>query len=179
LRTNILKQAVDDSYNRLVEPLIKREIRSELKQKAERASCEVFSANLKQLLLATPLKGKHILGIDPGFSNGCKLALISPMGEMISHNVLYPHKSNRKDKDATILKDMLLEHYCELIALGNGTACRETEEWISKLIQEKFFQPLDVKYTIVREDGASIYSCSPEAKKEFADLDPNIISASE
>ncbi|KAJ3622016.1 hypothetical protein MTP99_002550 [Tenebrio molitor] len=177
LRTNILKQAVDDSYNRLVEPLIKREIRSELKQKAERASCEVFSANLKQLLLATPLKGKHILGIDPGFSNGCKLALISPMGEMISHNVLYPHKSNRKDKDATILKDMLLEHYCELIALGNGTACRETEEWISKLIQEKFFQPLDVKYTIVREDGASIYSCSPEAKQEFADLDPNIISA--
>ncbi|RZC39162.1 S1 RNA-binding domain-containing protein 1, partial [Asbolus verrucosus] len=177
LRHNILKQAIEDSYNRLVQPLIIREIRAELKQQAEKASCEVFSTNLKHLLLTAPLKGKYILGIDPGFANGCKLALISPMGELILNNVIYPHKSQSREKDKMILKNMLQEHNCELIALGNGTACRQTEEWLTNLIQEKIFHPLDVKYTVVREDGASIYSCSAEAKKEFPKLDPNIISA--
>ncbi|XP_044269580.1 S1 RNA-binding domain-containing protein 1 isoform X2 [Tribolium madens] len=176
VRQDVLKRAIEDSYNRLVEPLIKREIRAELKQNAERASCQVFSTNLKDLLLAPPWKGQSILGLDPGFANGCKLALISPLGTLVDSNVIYPHKTKR-EKDVTTIKRMLIEHKCELIALGNGTACRQTEEWLSNLIKSQVFSPLDVKYTVVREEGASIYSCSPEAKKEFPTLDPNIISA--
>lgn len=121
---NILKRAIEDSYSRLgikfvnkpktiffitVEPLIKREVRAELKQKAERASCEVFSTNLKDLLLAPPLKGKPILGIDPGYSNGCKLALISPLGALVDSNVIYPHKT-KTERDTQIIKNMLLGH---------------------------------------------------------------------
>lgn len=95
----------------LVQPLIIREIRAELKQKAEKASFDVFSTNLKHLLLAAPLKGKPILAIDPGYSNGCKLALVSPTGSLLSHNVIYPHKSKDKTENAkTVLKNMLLEH---------------------------------------------------------------------
>ncbi|XP_063921739.1 S1 RNA-binding domain-containing protein 1 [Zophobas morio] len=180
-RENIMKQAIEDAYSRLVEPLVKREVRSELKQKAERASCDVFSTNLKHLLLATPLKGKAILGIDPGYSNGCKLALISHVGTLVTSGVIYPHKhrsnNQNSEKDITMLKNMLLKYNCELIALGNGTACRQTEEWLTNLIESRVFSPLDIKYTVVREEGASIYSCSPEAKKEFPTLDPNIISA--
>ncbi|EFA10546.1 Transcription elongation factor SPT6-like Protein [Tribolium castaneum] len=176
VRQDVVKRAIEDSYQRLVKPLIKREIRAELKQNAERASCQVFSSNLKDLLLAPPLRGQTILGLDPGFTNGCKLALISPLGDLIDQNIIYPHKRKNND-DVTIIRDMLLENNCELIALGNGTACRQTEEWLSDLIKSQVFSPLDVKYTVVREEGASIYSCSPEAKKEFPTIDPNIISA--
>lgn len=94
----------------LVQPLIIREIRSELKQKADRASCEVFSTNLKHLLLAKPIKGECILGIDPGFANGCKLALISAMGEFMFGNIIYPHKANRKDQDVEIIRKILVNN---------------------------------------------------------------------
>ncbi|KAJ8912925.1 hypothetical protein NQ315_017255 [Exocentrus adspersus] len=177
-RQRIIGEAIKDSYNRLVQPLIVREIRAELKHNAEKASFEVFSTNLKHLLLAAPLKGKSILAIDPGYSNGCKLALVSNTGSLLSYNVIYLHKCKKPTNNAAdILKNMLQEHACTLIALGNGTACRETEQWLTALIEGKVFYPLDVSYTIVNEDGASIYSCSPEAKKEFSDLDTNIISA--
>lgn len=94
----------------LVQPLIIREIRSELKLKADRASCEVFSTNLKHLLLAKPIKGECILGIDPGFAKGCKLALISPMGDFMFSNIIYPHKTNRKDEDIEIIRKILVNN---------------------------------------------------------------------
>ncbi|KAL1491059.1 hypothetical protein ABEB36_011712 [Hypothenemus hampei] len=178
-RQIIIYLAIDDAYTRLITPLTIREIRAELKQKAEKESCQVFSNNLKHLLLSQPLKGKAILGIDPGFKNGCKLALISPTGSLIAHNVIYPHTNgyNTQNRGECVIKDLLTQHKCNLIAIGNGTACRQTEVWISSLIQSKYFGNLDVQYTIVNEDGASIYSCSAEAKREFNNLDPNIISA--
>lgn len=177
-RTTILMEAITDSYNRLIQPLITREIRSSLKQMAERASCEQFSKNLKQIFLATPIKGKLIMGIDPGFAKGCKIAVISETGAVLAHDIIFPFKSSHGDMESrNILKDLLLRYRCEVIALGNGTACRETEKWLSSLISKGYFGRLNVVYTIVNESGASIYSCSSEAKKEFADLDPNIISA--
>ncbi|CAH1995315.1 unnamed protein product [Acanthoscelides obtectus] len=178
LRNNLLNEAIKDSYNRLVKPLITREIRTELKNKADKASYDVFSENLKHLLKEPPLKGQVILGIDPGFVGGCKMAVISQTGLVLNYNVIYPHgKFSDQETAGKVLRDMLLEHSCSLIALGNGKASRETEEFICDMIRHKYFYPLDVKYVIVSEDGASVYSCSPEAKKEFPNLDTNIISA--
>ncbi|XP_050310798.1 uncharacterized protein YdcI [Anthonomus grandis grandis] len=178
-RDKLISMAIEHAYVKIVSPLIEREIRAELKQKAEKESCKVFSDNLKHLLLIPPMKGEPILGIDPGYANGCKLALISHTGSLLAQNVVYPHhKRGGGHRGEHVIKEMLLKHRCNLICIGNGTACRQTEEWISELIREDFFLPLrDVQYTIVNEDGASIYSCSPEAKKEFGALDPNIISA--
>ncbi|KAK9876925.1 hypothetical protein WA026_015960 [Henosepilachna vigintioctopunctata] len=178
-KQRIVKEAINDSYTRLVQPLLIRELRSTLKGMAEKTSIETFSKNLKQLLLAQPIKGKLILGLDPGFANGCKLALIDETGTLLDHNTIYPFKTfkNAKSDSEYTLKKMLHQHKCELIALGNGTACRETETWLSELIGANVFSPLKLTYTIVNEDGASIYSCSPEAKKEFPKLDPHIISA--
>ncbi|XP_074038009.1 S1 RNA-binding domain-containing protein 1 isoform X2 [Leptinotarsa decemlineata] len=177
-RKRILDEAVKDSYNRLVQPFIIREIRAELRNMAEKASYEVFSKNLKHLLLAGPVKGQPILGIDPGYSKGCKVALVSPLGSVLASDVIYPHKPHHDTvASRDILRYMLQNHNCSLIALGNGTACRETEEWLTQLIKNNEFNIPNVKYTIVNEDGASIYSCSPEAKKEFPYLDTNIISA--
>ncbi|XP_066249350.1 uncharacterized protein YdcI [Euwallacea similis] len=176
-RQVIIKKAIEDAFQRLITPHITREIRADLKLKAEKESCKIFSDNLKHLLLSPPMKGKSILGIDPGYTNGCKLALISPTGSLMAQNVVYPHNKRNEYRGEKVIKDLLAEYNCNLIAIGNGTACRQTEEWISSLIREDFFFPVDVQYTIVSEDGASIYSCSPEAKKEFGNLDPNIISA--
>ncbi|CAG9854189.1 unnamed protein product [Phyllotreta striolata] len=178
IRKTVIEEAIKDSYNRLVEPFIVREIRSELKAMAEKASYDVFGKNLKQILMAAPIKGQAILGIDPGFTHGCKIAVISPIGAVLDHTVIYPHSThNKKQTAAKELKRLLQENECTLIALGDGTACKETEQWLTELISQKYFHTNDVKYTIVSEDGASIYSCSPEAKKEFGELDTNIISA--
>ncbi|KAJ8944044.1 hypothetical protein NQ318_016242 [Aromia moschata] len=149
-RKRIIEEAIKDSYNRLVQPLIVREIRAELRTKAEKASVDVFSTNLKQLLLTAPIKGQPILAIDPGYSNGCKLALVSQTGSLLASNVIYLHKSKGKSDfgNAEVLKNMLEEHDCTLIALGNGTACRETEEWLTHLIQQKIFSSRDVHYCI-------------------------------
>lgn len=177
-RKRILEEAIQDSYIRLVCPLLVREIRSELKTMAEKASYEVFCKNLKQILLARPIKGQTILGIDPGFAHGCKIAVISPTGTVLDHEVIYPHSSNYKKASAEQkLKTILHNNNCSLIALGDATASKPTEEWLTNLINDRYFHPIDVKYTIVSEDGSSIYSCSPEAKKEFPDLDSNIVSA--
>ncbi|XP_018326633.1 S1 RNA-binding domain-containing protein 1 isoform X2 [Agrilus planipennis] len=175
-RKRIIEASIDDAYTRLIHPLIVREVRSELKSKAEKASLEVFSSNLKQILLAKPIKGRPILGIDPGYKYGCKIALISSTGNVLKTDVLFPFR-DKSEKSAEILKKLLKAYNCTLIALGNGTACRETETWLSELINKNVFSPLEVFYTIVDENGASIYSCSPEARKEFPNLDPNLISA--
>lgn len=192
----IISNAINDAYTRLrnqslniskhifkyhipVQPLIIRQIRTELKLAAEKASHEVFSTNLKQLLLSPPLKGKRILGIDPGFSHGCKTALISETGDVLAHSVIYPHSrsADSRTKAASVLRGMLQKHNCALIALGNGTGCRKTEEWLTELIRDGKWANLDVSYTIVAEEGVSIYSCSEEAKKEFGNLDPTVIGA--
>ncbi|KAB0794768.1 hypothetical protein PPYR_00282 [Photinus pyralis] len=175
-RKRILEMAVSDAYKRLLQPHVVREVRASLKVKAEKASCEVFSTNLKQLLLMPPVKGKYILGMDPGFSNGCQLAMISETGALLTTGNIFLN-TKTPEKPIIILAQMLRTYNCTLIALGNGTACRETETWLSELIQNNTFSPLDVVYTIVNEDGASIYSCSSEARKEFPDLDPKYISA--
>lgn len=181
LRSLLLTDSAKDSYTRLILPLIVRQVRSELNQNAERASIEVFAMNLKKLLLMPPYRGRAVLGIDPGFRNGCKVALIGLAGEVLEYGVFYLNCGRtsdlRTDSDALWLRDILTQHRCDVIALGNGTACRETEEYLGELIQNGFFRPLDVSYTIVSEQGASIYSCSDEAIIEFPDMGPNIISA--
>ncbi|XP_039278311.1 S1 RNA-binding domain-containing protein 1 [Nilaparvata lugens] len=181
LRTHFFKKSFDDAYNRLIQPLVVRSVRSELNRVAETAAIEVFATNLKKLLLSPPLKGKTILALDPGFKNGCKAAVTSSTGVILDATVLYFKLFNNSnpsnDQAASKLRDMIIKHQCELIGLGNGTACRETENYLSQLISIGWFKPVDVKYTIVDETGASIYSCSPEAAKEFPDMDPNLISA--
>ncbi|XP_046397929.1 S1 RNA-binding domain-containing protein 1 isoform X2 [Ischnura elegans] len=182
LRYKIVEASFNDAYERLIFPLLVRLVRSELTQMAETASVEVFATNLKNLLLQPPLRGKIVMGLDPGFKNGCKLCVISQTGEVLYTDVLYPkfgyrYENLMDDYDAIKLKRIVDMYRCETIALGNGTACRETEEYLSNLIQLGWFRPFDVVYTIVSEQGASIYSCSPEAQKEFPKMDTNVISA--
>ncbi|XP_050408059.1 S1 RNA-binding domain-containing protein 1 [Patella vulgata] len=173
-----IENSIEDAYDRLIVPQCCRSIRSELTKKAEEASIKVFADNLKSLLLQPTVKGKTVLGIDPGFSNGCKSAVISPTGQILATVVLYlhDHRSNKsKEKDKLI--DTVIKHRCEVIAIGNGVGCRETEKFVSDLIQSKHFKPLEVYYSIVDESGASIYSVSPEAQKELPDLDPTLRGA--
>lgn len=132
----------------------------------------MFANNLKNLLLTNPVKGRKILGIDPGFTSGCKLAMISEIGELLETGLVF--NLNNKDKAAIIVSSLLVKHNCTLIAIGNATACRETESFISSLIDRKH---KNVQYCIVSEQGASIYSCSDIAKKEFPKLDVSFIGA--
>lgn len=178
LHSTLLKDSIDYAYKKFIKPLIVRRVRSELKEKAENASIDVFAINVKQLLLTPPVRGKIVLGIDPGFSHGCKLAVVSEQGNVLETAVIYPHKKMEgPTKSIKILTDLVRKYNSTVVALGNGTACRETEVFLSNLIKSNAFDPFDVSYTIVDEAGASIYSCSSEAKLEFANLDPNIISA--
>jgi len=174
----LLNESIDYAYKKMMKPLIKRRIKNELKERAETASIEVFTTNVKQLLLTPPVRGQVILGIDPGFRYGCKLAVISEHGDVLETIVIYPHNHSEKfQHTANILVNLVNKHKCTVLALGNGTACRETEEFLTRIIKSKTFKLNDMTYTIVNESGTSIYSCSPEAKSEFPDLDPNLISA--
>lgn len=172
---NIIKQAIDDAYDRLAHPQMVRLIRSELTKKAEKSSIEVFATNLKNLLLASPVKGKCIMGIDPGFRNGCKLAVITSTGQIVHTDIVYIHdfKINKVDEKEKIL-NMVTQHGCEVFAVGNGVGCRETETYISSLIKEN---NLKMNYCVVDESGASIYSVSDEAMKELPSLDPSLRGA--
>ncbi|XP_055905833.1 S1 RNA-binding domain-containing protein 1 isoform X2 [Eupeodes corollae] len=178
LRNEVLEKAFEECYTKKLVPLVSRQIRADLSELAKKASIDVFAKNLKQLLLMSPLKGERILGVDPGFTNGCKLALISETADVLETGVVYPH-SKRSDPDqcGVTLAKMLIRNRCKIIALGNGTACRETEFWLTKLFEKGILDPEYVRYSIVSEQGASIYSCSEVAKKEFPDLDMNVISA--
>ncbi|KAL2739169.1 S1 RNA-binding domain-containing protein 1 [Vespula maculifrons] len=178
LHLTLLKDSIDYAYKKFIRPLIIRRVRSELTEKAEEASIKVFAINVKQLLLIPPVRGKIVLGIDPGFSHGCKLAVVSEQGSVLETAIIYPHKKTEgSERSIKILTDLVRKYNSTVIALGNGTACRETEVFLSNLIKSNAFDPFDVSYTIVDEAGASVYSCSSEAKLEFANLDPNIISA--
>lgn len=161
-----------------MQPLLVRQIRGDLTKTAEAASVEVFATNLKQLLLTAPVRGERILGIDPGFTNGCKLALISAQAAVLDTDVIYPHTRRQQAAEyGARLARMMREHKCTLIALGNGTACRETERWLGGLMQAGVLPEL--RYCIVSEQGASIYSCGEVARQEFPELDVNLISAGE
>lgn len=180
VHTNLLSKSIDYAYKNLIKPSITRRIKTEMKIRAEIASIKVFADNVKQLLLASPIRGKIILGIDPGFSHGCKLAVVSECGDLLDTGVIYPHTNSKAsyEHSVDVLIKLVNKYECTIIALGNATACRETELFLKKIIKSKAFtDSLDVTYIIVNEAGSSIYSCSPEAKSEFPNLDVNLISA--
>ncbi|KAM9564768.1 S1 RNA-binding domain-containing protein 1 isoform 1-T2 [Guaruba guarouba] len=172
----ILRNSVEDAYKRLIYPLLCREFRSKLTSDAEKESVMMFGRNLRQLLLTSPVRGRTLMGVDPGYKHGCKLAIISPTSQILHTDVVYLH-TGQGFREAEKIKRLLLQYNCSTIVIGNGTACRETEAYFADLIMKKYFAPLDVVYCIVSEAGASIYSVSPEASKEMPDLDPNLRSA--
>lgn len=165
---DILKLAIEDSYKRLIEPAVEREIRGNLTEKAEAQAIDIFSKNLESLLLQPPLKGKNVLGVDPAFRTGCKLAVVDETGKVHQVGVMYPTAPRHDTAGAEkIVLKLIRTHGIELIAIGNGTASRETEQFISDIIQKN---QLSVPYIIVNEAGASVYSASELAREEFPDL---------
>ncbi|MEH7312850.1 Tex family protein [Priestia megaterium] len=160
--------AIEDAYKRLIEPSIEREIRKELSEKAEERAIHIFSENLRKLLLQPPLKGKVVLGVDPAFRTGCKLAVVDETGKVLKIDVIYPHPPVRKAAEAQKkLKKMFAEYPIEVVAIGNGTASRETEQFVADVLKE-IENP--VYYLIVNEAGASVYSASDVAREEFPDF---------
>ena len=165
---NYLDTAVEDGCKRLLFPSAENEVRSELVAEAHEKSIDIFSLNVEKLLLQTPMKNKMILGLDPAFRTGCKLALIDGMGKLINIDVIYPHAPVNKVQEANEKMLYYLTNYpIDIIAIGNGTASRESEQFVADLIQK---HQLNSSYTIVSEAGASVYSASELAKKEFPDL---------
>uniref|UniRef100_A0A671XY01 S1 RNA binding domain 1 n=1 Tax=Sparus aurata TaxID=8175 RepID=A0A671XY01_SPAAU len=172
----IIKNAVEDSYKRLILPFLTRSYRNKLTSAAEKESIAMFVRNLRQRLLLCPIRGCVIMGVDPGFRHGCKLAVLSPTSQIIHTDVVYLHNSGQQ-READKLRHLMIKYSCTKVVIGNGTACRETESFFADLISRRYFHPLDVSYCITSEAGASIYSVSPEAVKEMPDLDPNLRSA--
>lgn len=169
--TPVLKEAIEDSYKRLIAPAIEREIRNDLTEKAEDGAIGVFKKNLEQLLMQPPIVGKTVLGWDPAFRTGCKLAVVDPTGKVIGTTVIYPTapttpKKIQASKD--LLKKIITKYNISLISLGNGTASRESEQFIVELLKEI---PEKVQYVIVNEAGASVYSASKLATEEFPKFD--------
>ncbi len=164
---DIVKNAINDAYKRLIAPSIEREIRSELTEKASDIAISNFGKNLEKLLLTPPLKEKWVLGLDPAFRTGCKLAVIDPTGKLVEISKIYPHEPVKKyDEAKKIVKTLLDKYKIEIIAIGNGTASRESEAFIANVLKD--YQ--NINYIIVSEAGASVYSASPLAKQEFPDL---------
>lgn len=168
--TPILQAAIEDSYKRLIQPSIEREIRNMLMEKAEDQAIVVFSENLKNLLLQPPLKDRIVLGVDPAFRTGCKLAVVDETGRVLAVNVIYPTAPHHDLEGAEkIILEVVQKYQIELIAIGNGTASRETEQFIANVINHH--HQLDIPYIIVNEAGASVYSASELAREEFPDLE--------
>ena len=167
----VLKDAIQDAYKRLIAPAIEREIRSELTEKAEDGAIEVFKKNLEQLLMAPPITGHTVLGWDPAFRTGCKLAVVDPTGKVIGTTVIYPTAPTTPKKieaSKKLLKEIIKKYNITLISVGNGTASRESEMFIVELLKEI---PQKVQYVIVSEAGASVYSASKLASEEFPKFD--------
>jgi len=172
---NYVKEAIEDSYKRLIFPSIEREIRSDLKEKADYSAIENFSKNLENLLMTPPIKEKIVLAFDPGFTNGCKLAIIDKVGKYLYSTVIKPFSGVKELEEAKkVLLNLIKTYNIDIVAIGNGTASRESEKLISTLIKEN---DLNIKYVIVSEAGASIYSVEKIAALEFPDLSPNERSA--
>ena len=166
--TPFIKEAIQDSLKRLILPSIEREIRGDLTQNAESHAIDVFSENLRNLLLQPPMKGKQILGVDPAFRTGCKLAVVNPFGTFIAKGVIYPHPPISKIESAEKeLVKMISDYDIELLAIGNGTASRETEQFVAQVIKK---YQLQAQFIIVNEAGASVYSASEIARQEFPDF---------
>ncbi|MGK9268339.1 RNA-binding transcriptional accessory protein [Bacillus inaquosorum] len=164
----ILQETIEDSYKRLIQPAIEREIRKELSEKADEQAIHIFSENLRKLLLQPPMKGKTVLGVDPAFRTGCKLAVSDETGKVLKIDVIYPHAPVKKTKEAHEKVKAILEQYqVEMVAIGNGTASRETEQFIVNVLKD---MPRKIYYVIVNEAGASVYSASELAREEFPEL---------
>lgn len=169
-----VESAVKDSFKRLIGPAIEREIRNQLTEIGEAQAIRVFAKNLHSLLLQAPVKGRIVLGVDPGFRTGCKLAVVDETGKVLEVGVMYPHPPQKKYQDALQIMGRMVEKWrVNLIAIGNGTASRESEALVAELIQS---YP-QVQYVIVSEAGASVYSASPLAKEEFPEYDLSLRSA--
>ena len=172
---DIVKEAIKDSYKRLIQPSIEREIRSDLTEKADIKAIENFSSNLESLLLTPPIKEKIVLALDPGFTNGCKLAVIDKTGKYLFSTVIKPFNGEKNLIDSKkILLNLINSYNVDIVSIGNGTASRESEKLIADLIKEN---NLNIKYVIVSEAGASIYSTEKIAIEEFPSLSPNERSA--
>jgi protein Tex len=164
----IVVEALEDSYKRLIQPSIEREIRSELTEKAEEQAIHIFSENLRNLLLQPPLKGRIVLGVDPAYRTGCKLAVVDDTGKVLEIGVIYPHPPVNKAAEAKKkVIDIIRLHKVEMVAVGNGTASRETEQFIADILKEL---NQEIYYLIVNEAGASVYSASDLAREEFPNL---------
>ena len=167
--TPVLKTAIEDSYQRLIEPAIEREIRNELTERAEDGAIRVFGKNLEQLLMQPPITGQVVLGWDPAFRTGCKLAVVDATGKVLDTTVIYPTApQNKVEESKKILKQLISKYHITLISVGNGTASRESEQIIVDLLKEI---PVPVRYVIVNEAGASVYSASKLATEEFPNFD--------
>lgn len=165
----IVKEAIQDSYKRFIKPAIERELRSDLTEKAENHAIEIFGENLRNLLLQAPLKDQIILGFDPAFRSGCKLAVVDQTGKVLDILVIYPHASSdqQREKAKQQLIELVEKHAVDTIAIGNGTASRESEQFVAETLKET---DKKTAYIIVNEAGASVYSASAEARREFPDL---------
>lgn len=174
-----LEESIKDSFKRLIYPSIEREIRSELTSKGEEGAIDIFKANLKALLMQAPIKGKVVMGFDPGFRTGCKVAILDETGKFVENTTVYPTApQNRIDETISTLKKLIKKHGVQVISLGNGTASRESEEVIAKMLKEiKDETGKELFYVIVSEAGASVYSASELANKEYPDLDVTIRGA--
>ena len=173
--TDILKETINDSLKRLIEPSIDREIRSDLTEKAEEQAIKVFGKNAKQLLLGSPIKGQTVMGFDPAYRTGCKIAVIDETGKVLDTATIYPTApQNDVENSKKTLLDLIKKDNINIIAIGNGTASRESEQFVSDLIKEA---SKDVNYAIVSEAGASVYSASKLATEEYPDINVSIRGA--
>lgn len=166
----ILQTVIADAYKRLIAPSIEREVRGELTEKAENQAISIFAGNLRSLLLQPPVRGKNVLGVDPAYRTGCKLAVVDDTGKLLEVAVTYPTPPHNKKQEAAAKFHELIDKYeVGLIVIGNGTASRESEQFVAEIIAER--QDKDLAYLIVNEAGASVYSASKLAQEEFPDLD--------
>ncbi|KOY15466.1 Tex family protein [Paenibacillus xylanivorans] len=167
---DILRAVIEDAYKRLIAPSIEREVRAELTEKGENQAISVFSANLRNLLLQPPIHGKRVLGVDPAYRTGCKLAVVDDTGKLLEVAVTYPTPPHNKKREAAeVFHRMIKQYDIGLIVIGNGTGSRESEQFVAEIIQENGDESL--VYLIVNEAGASVYSASKLAQEEFPDLD--------
>ena len=175
----LVDAAARDAYSRLIHPSLENELRSELSDAAAEGAIKVFGDNLRQLLLQPPIRGKTVMGLDPGYRMGCKVAVVDPTGKVLDTNVVYPvPEFKRVDQAKKIIKAMVLRNGVEVMAIGNGTAGHETEEFAAQVIRELADEKnLHLQYMVVSEAGASVYSASKLAAEEFPQYDVNLRSA--
>ncbi len=173
--TEAVREAGEDAYNRLIYPSIEREIRNMLTENAAASAIKVFALNTKELLLAPPVKGKVVIGLDPGYRTGCKVAVVAPTGKVLDTGVIYvTHSDAQRNQAKELIKNLIRKHHANCISIGNGTASKETEIFAAEILREI---DADVSYMVVSEAGASVYSASKLAAQEFPQYDVSLRSA--